>query len=216
MKEKRKEEMCDGDFGLICKRLGYIYFRLDEYNTLNIPIEDHLIEEKNYIYRIYSKAGDYAHGYSDLIWRKKYPDWKGQSFGDIIDNVLDGETYESYKYNYDIDLREVSVHSILEKELTIKNIDDWLHTWLNKKEYPKQIIEKHFQEQLNLKSNDFVVESINTMIGKYDLSLDKIKEGLKVLNDKKDRFDNYQDLMRFLAGIYRNISQHNKIIKIGD
>jgi CRISPR/Cas system-associated endonuclease Cas1 len=66
---------------------------------------------------------------------------------------------------------------------------------------------KYFEVKTNIQSNKFVEDSLEAMWKRYNLNDEFFKIGIDKLIEKIDKLNTYDDLMRFLAGIYRNDSE---------
>lgn len=118
--EKIKKYYWKNNKKLIEKRLGYIFFRMDEDVTFSKKIDTELLYEKNYIYETEKYEEVKAKEYCDFLWNKKYPDWNGESLEDIKN-----KNFEDYE--------KPSVNEIL-STIIVVDISDFIKTWLYKEE----------------------------------------------------------------------------------
>lgn len=118
--EKIKKYYWKNNKKLIEKRLGYIFFRMDEDVTFSKKIDTGLLYEKNYIYETEKYEEVKAKEYCDFLWNKKYPDWNGESLEDIKN-----KNFEDYE--------KPSVNEIL-STIIVVDISDFIKTWLYKEE----------------------------------------------------------------------------------
>lgn len=82
----------------------------------------------------------------------------------------------------------------------------------NENEKVKKGLKKFFEEIVKVDFNDFVYESLITMIDRYNPTTDDLEHSFKTLNKSLDKLKTYDDLMRFLAGILKNTVERNKSI----
>ena len=68
-------------------------------------------------------------------------------------------------------------------------------------------LSKYFEAKTKIESNKFVEDSLEAMWKRYNLNDESFKIGIDKLIEKIEKLNTYDDLMRFLAGIYRNDSQ---------
>lgn len=74
----------------------------------------------------------------------------------------------------------------------------------------RDVLKEKFEENVNVEFNDFVFESMVSMIAKYETSPSEMKKALCVLNKNLNKLKTYDDLMRFLAGILKNTAARNQ------
>lgn len=74
----------------------------------------------------------------------------------------------------------------------------------------RDVLKEKFEENVNVEFNDFVFESIVSMITKYETSPSEMKKALYILNKNLNKLKTYDDLMRFLAGILKNTAARNQ------
>jgi len=72
-----------------------------------------------------------------------------------------------------------------------------------------------FERITKIENNQFVEESLLAMWDRYNLDEELFEAGIKKLMNNIEKLKTYDDLMRFLAGIYKNDSQRVKNFKIG-
>ena len=82
----------------------------------------------------------------------------------------------------------------------------------NENEKIKKELKKDFEKIVQVDFNDFVYESLITMIKRYKPTYEEFKHSLKMLNKSLDKLKTYDDLMRFLVGILKNTVERNKSI----
>lgn len=72
-----------------------------------------------------------------------------------------------------------------------------------------------FERITKIENNQFIEESLLAMWDRYNLDEELFETGIKKLMNNIEKLKTYDDLMRFLAGIYKNDSQRVKNFKIG-
>ena len=80
----------------------------------------------------------------------------------------------------------------------------------NENENLRDIFKEKFEEIVKVEFNDFVFESMLSMINKYETSPAEMKKAFCILNKNLNKLKTYDDLMRFLAGILKNTAARNQ------
>ena len=70
-----------------------------------------------------------------------------------------------------------------------------------------------FEKFTGIENNDFVEKSLSVMFERYKLNYRSFCNGLECLMFSIDKLKTYDDVMRFLAGIYKNNTNGSRLIK---
>jgi len=82
-----------------------------------------------------------------------------------------------------------------------------------KNENENEKLKEKFEKIVNVEFNDFVLESIATMLQNYNPTKEELEYSFEVLEKNIKKLNTYDDLMRFLAGIIKNTVKRSQNIK---